>query len=60
MAEDTAALLRQLKIENPDVVGYSIGGGVALRIAMRYPDLVRKLVVIWDPLQQRRAGPRPS
>jgi pimeloyl-ACP methyl ester carboxylesterase len=46
LAEDTAALLRQLKIENADVVGYSIGGGVALQIAMRYPDLVRKLVVI--------------
>jgi len=49
MAEDTAALLRQLKIENADFVGYSLGGGVALRIAMRYPDLVRKLVVIGTP-----------
>ena len=46
LANDTAALLWQLKIENADVVGYSIGGGVALQIAMRYPDLVRKLVVI--------------
>jgi pimeloyl-ACP methyl ester carboxylesterase len=46
MAEDTAALLRQLKIEQADFIGYSVGGGVALRIAMRYPDLVRKLVVI--------------
>jgi pimeloyl-ACP methyl ester carboxylesterase len=46
LAKDTATLLRQLKIENADVVGYSIGGGVALQIAMRYPDLVRKLVVI--------------
>jgi len=46
MAEDIAALLRQLQIENADFVGYSIGGGVALRIAMRYPDLVRKLIVI--------------
>ena len=46
MAEDTAALLRQLKVENADFVGYSLGGGVALRIAMRYPNLVRKLVVI--------------
>ena len=46
LAKDTAALLRQLKIENADVVGYSIGGGVALQIAMSYPDLVHKLVVI--------------
>ena len=50
LAEDTSTLLRKLKIENADVVGYSIGGGVALRIAMRYPDLVRKLVVIGGPL----------
>lgn len=46
LAEDTYALLRQLKIENADFVGYSIGGGVALQIAMRHPDLVHKLVVI--------------
>ena len=46
MAEDIAALLRQLQTENADFVGYSIGGGVGLRIAMRYPDLVRKLIVI--------------
>jgi len=49
LAEDTSTLLRKLKIENADVVGYSIGGGVALRIAMRYPDLVGKLVVIGTP-----------
>lgn len=46
MADDTVALLRQLKIENADFLGYSDGGNVALRIAMRHPDLVRKLVVL--------------
>ncbi|MGO9568965.1 MAG: alpha/beta fold hydrolase [Desulfomonilaceae bacterium] len=45
MAEDTAALLRQLKIENADFFGYSMGGGIALQIAIRHPDLVRKLVL---------------
>ncbi|MGQ0569177.1 MAG: alpha/beta fold hydrolase [Armatimonadota bacterium] len=45
MAEDTAAVLRQLKIERADFFGYSDGGNVALRIAMRHPALVRKLVV---------------
>lgn len=44
MAEDTAELLRQLQIENADFFGYSMGGGIALLIAMRRPDLVRKLV----------------
>jgi pimeloyl-ACP methyl ester carboxylesterase len=46
MADDAAALLRQLKIEKADFLGYSVGGGVALQIAMRYPELMRKLVVI--------------
>ncbi len=45
MADDTAALLRQLEIERADIFGYSMGGGVALQIAIRHPDLVRKLVV---------------
>ncbi len=44
MAEDTAALLRQLHIDKADVFGYSMGGGIALQIALRHPDLVRKLV----------------
>ena len=43
MAEDTAALLDQLKIKNADVFGYSMGGTVALGLAIRHPDLVRKL-----------------
>lgn len=45
MAEDTAALLRQLNITDADFLGYSIGGGIALQIAIRHPDLVRKLVL---------------
>jgi pimeloyl-ACP methyl ester carboxylesterase len=43
MAEDTAALLNQLKIKNADFFGYSMGGTVALGVAIRHPDLVRKL-----------------
>jgi pimeloyl-ACP methyl ester carboxylesterase len=45
MAEDMAALLRQLKIENADVVGYSMGGAIAMRLALRHPGLVRKVVI---------------
>ena len=45
MADDTAALLRHFKVRNADIFGYSMGGAVALQIAMRHPDLVRKLVV---------------
>ena len=46
MAEDIAALMRYLGIERGDVMGYSLGGGVALQTAIRHPALVRKLVVV--------------
>ncbi len=45
MADDVAALLRHLGIEEADVFGYSMGGGVALQVAIRHPGVVRKLVV---------------
>jgi pimeloyl-ACP methyl ester carboxylesterase len=44
MADDTAELLRQLKIERADFFGYSMGGGIALQLAMHHPELVGKLV----------------
>lgn len=44
MADDTAALLQQLKIERADFYGYSMGGAVALQVAKRHPGLVRKFV----------------
>lgn len=43
-ADDAAALLRALKVERADVMGYSQGGGVALQLALRHPALVNKLV----------------
>ena len=45
MMEDTAALLRRLKLEHVDVVGFSDGGILALMLAVRHPDLVRRLVI---------------
>jgi pimeloyl-ACP methyl ester carboxylesterase len=45
MADDVAGLIRHLGIEQADVYGYSMGGGAALQLAMRHPELVRKLVV---------------
>jgi len=45
MADDTAALLRHLEIDNSDVFGYSMGGGIALQLAIRHPTAVRRLVV---------------
>ena len=44
-ADDTAAALRHLGIEQVDVFGYSDGGNVALGLAIRHPALVRKLAI---------------
>jgi pimeloyl-ACP methyl ester carboxylesterase len=35
-----------LRLEKADVMGYSLGGGVALRTAIQHPDLVSKLVAV--------------
>jgi pimeloyl-ACP methyl ester carboxylesterase len=45
MADDTAGVMEHLGIEQADVMGYSMGGGVALQLALRHPARVRKLVV---------------
>jgi pimeloyl-ACP methyl ester carboxylesterase len=44
MADDIAALIDHLRLDKPDVVGYSLGGGVALFTAVKYPEKVRRLV----------------
>jgi pimeloyl-ACP methyl ester carboxylesterase len=46
MADDTAALMRHLNIGQADIFGYSMGGGVAIQLAVRDPELVRKLVIV--------------
>lgn len=45
MGRDTAELLRHLGVENADVFGYSMGAAIALEVAVRHPDLVRRLVL---------------
>lgn len=44
MAEDTAALLVQIKSGKADLVGWSDGGQIALRLAFAHPELVRRVV----------------
>jgi pimeloyl-ACP methyl ester carboxylesterase len=46
MADDIAALIRHLRLEKPDIVGYSLGGGVALFVASKYPELIGRAVVV--------------
>jgi pimeloyl-ACP methyl ester carboxylesterase len=45
MADDTAAVLQHLGIAQADIFGYSMGAGVALWVALRHPEVVRKLVL---------------
>jgi pimeloyl-ACP methyl ester carboxylesterase len=52
MADDIAALLKHLNIPKADIMGYSMGGGVALQIAIRHPGVVNKLVVASTPFKR--------
>ena len=46
MGDDIAALIEHLGLDKPDVVGYSLGGGVAFQTAVRHPELIRRLVFV--------------
>jgi len=46
MAADTAALLESIGVRQADFLGYSMGAGIALQVAVQYPALVRRLVVV--------------
>ncbi|HEY6157943.1 MAG TPA: alpha/beta hydrolase [Gemmatimonadales bacterium] len=58
MADDIAALIKHLGLASADIMGYSLGGGVALQTAIRHPEVVRKLVVVSTPF--RRDGFYPE
>jgi pimeloyl-ACP methyl ester carboxylesterase len=45
MADDTAAALQHLGIDQADIFGYSLGAAIALQVAIRHPHVVRKLVL---------------
>jgi len=45
-ADDVAGVLKFLKIDSADILGYSLGGEVAAQVAIRQPKMVRKLVIV--------------
>jgi pimeloyl-ACP methyl ester carboxylesterase len=57
-AEDTVALLRYLKIGKADFMGYSNGGHIALEIALKHPEMVRKLII--ESAMFERSGSDPA
>jgi pimeloyl-ACP methyl ester carboxylesterase len=52
MADDIAALSKHLALDSFDLMGYSLGGGVALRCAIQHPDLIGKLVLVSTPFSR--------
>ena len=58
MADDVAALMGEIGLPSADVMGWSLGGGVGLQLAIRHPERVKKLVVI--SMAYRAAGDYPE
>ena len=52
MADDIGALAKDLGIQKADIAGDSLGGGVALRTAIRHPNVAKRLVVISTPFKR--------
>ena len=46
MTDDAAALMKALDIKRADILGVSMGGRIAMDLAIRYPDLVRSLILV--------------
>lgn len=46
MADDVSGLLKHLKIDSADILGYSMGAGAAFQTAIRHPEQVRRLVIL--------------
>lgn len=46
MGDDMAAIVKKLGYEKVDVLGYSLGGGVAFRFAVQHPQMVRRLALV--------------
>lgn len=49
MADDVAGVIGYLGLERADIMGYSLGGGTALRVAIQHPDVVDRLIVVSAP-----------
>src|SRR4051812_40343365 len=58
MADDIAALLDHLGLEQADLMGYSLGGLVGLRTAIQHPERIRRLVLV--AVAFRRDGSHPE
>ncbi|RAJ74994.1 pimeloyl-ACP methyl ester carboxylesterase [Chitinophaga dinghuensis] len=64
--EDIVAYVRKNKLDHPVIIGHSLGGGLAMALASRYPDLFGKIIVVdalpclgslWNPSFKSEAQP---
>ena len=53
MADDIAALVRHLGLERAAIMGFSLGGGVALRTGIQHPEVVERLVLVSTVFKRR-------
>src|SRR5437870_4609762 len=52
MGNDMAGVLKKLGYDKVDVLGYSMGGGVAFQFAAQHPEMVRRLALVSTPYAQ--------
>ena len=52
MGNDMAGVLKKLGYDKVDVLGYSMGGGVAFQFAVQHPEMVRRMVLVSTPFSQ--------
>lgn len=57
LGDDVAALIGHLKLGKADVMGYSLGSGVALQTAIRHPEVVNRLVLVAGTMRQDGSYP---
>jgi pimeloyl-ACP methyl ester carboxylesterase len=60
MADDTAELLKQLKINSADFFGYSMGRTVAVGVAVRHPELARKVAILGSTARSPKDSYEPE
>ncbi|ATQ44873.1 alpha/beta hydrolase [Caulobacter mirabilis] len=57
LGDDVAAVIGHLNLGRADVMGYSLGAGVALQTVIRHPDVVDRLVLVAGRMRQDGAYP---
>ena len=57
LADDVAALIEHLGLAPVDLLGYSLGGLTALRVAIQHPDAIRRLVLVSVPVRRGASFP---